>query len=382
MKKDSVIYLNEAATAWPLAPGVTEAMLSALSIPATTAGRGEDSISNNCDLCRKSIAKSINVDDYKQIILTQNATHSINIAISGLDSGFFKKVVTTVFEHNSVLRPLRYRVNKEGGELIIIGLNDEGEIDMNAMLKALNTGVTMLAVNHASNVTGDILPVSEIFKTAKNNGAITLLDAAQTWGVIPVNPLTLSADIIALTGHKGMRGPTGTGALYINKNIDIQPVFSGGTGIWSEEEYQPREMPVRLEIGTPNEHGFAGLNAAIDWNLNNDITLKNYTMLLFQKLISGLQDIPGVILHGSNKADNRLPIVSFTIENHDTDEIGFILEHSFNIKCRTGLHCAPLINKSLNTFPKGTIRLSLSGFNTDSEIDFTLSAIRKIIKCV
>ncbi len=380
MKSNKLIYLNEAATAWPLAPGVIDAMLSALSHPISTAGRGEESINNNCELCRKLIAQTLNIQNKNEIILTQNATHSLNIAISGLDSKYFKKVITTIFEHNSLLRPLRYRIENEGGELIVIGLNEYGEIDIESLKNAIKNDATLVAITHASNVTGYILPVNEIFKLAKENNVITILDAAQTWGVLPVIPDENYADIIALTGHKGMRGPTGTGALYISDNVVIQPVFSGGTGIWSEEEYQPDEMPVRLEIGTPNEHGFAGLIAAINWNIINGNEYRNNAELLFNKFISKLQLIKDVKLFGFTPQRYSLPIVSFQINNWPVEEIGLILNNSYNIKCRTGLHCAPLIHKYWGV-SEGTVRLSLSGFNTDDEIDSVISAIRTIIKC-
>lgn len=380
MKSNELIYLNDAATAWPLAPGVIDAMLSSLSQPISTAGRGEESLRNSCELCRKSIAQSVNIKNSNRIVLTHNATHSLNIAIAGLDSRYFKKVITTVFEHNSVLRPLRYRIQKEGGELEVIGLNENGELDVEGFEKSIKNNATLVVITHASNVTGYILPINELFKLAKKYNVITILDAAQTWGVIPISPYELSADIIAFTGHKGMRGPTGTGALYIAEHVDIEPVFSGGTGIWSELEYQPIEMPIRLEVGTPNEHGFSGLNAAINWNIFNLDNQASNSNNLLNKLISELQLINDVKLFGITTCVNKLPIVSFQINNWPVEEVGLILNNSFNIKCRTGLHCAPLIHKYWG-ISEGTIRLSLSGFNTEYEIDYVISAIRTIIRC-
>jgi cysteine desulfurase family protein len=379
LKSNELIYLNDAATAWPLAPGVTDAMLSSLSQPISSAGRGEEILNNSCELCRKTIARSINIQNTNQIILTQNATHSLNIAISGLDARFLKKVITTVFEHNSVLRPLRYRIKKEGGELVIIGLNEDGELDVEGFEKAIKNS-TLVVITHASNVTGYILPINELFNFAKKNGVVTILDAAQTWGVIPVIPNELHADIIAFTGHKGMRGPTGTGALYIAEHVDIEPVFSGGTGIWSELGYQPVEMPIRLEVGTPNEHGFSGLNAAINWNIINFEKQAVNSNYLHNKLISELQLINDVKLFGMTPSTDKLPIVSFQINNWPVEEVGLILNNSFNIKCRTGLHCAPLIHKYWG-ISEGTIRFSLSGFNTEDDIDSVISAIRTIIRC-
>ncbi len=265
--------------------------------------------------------------------------------------------------------------------MIVVGLNENGDFDTERIIEEIQNGATLVIISHASNLSGYLLPVEEIFKCAKECGAVTILDAAQTWGVIPVNPVKLSADIIAITGHKGMRGPTGTGGLYVSDKLNIAPTFTGGTGIWSDYEYQPSEMPVKLEIGTPNEHGIAGLYAAINWNKANQQEMKLKADLLFNKLMNGLTELPGVTIKGYSAENRYLPIISFIINNWTVDEIGYILDKSYNIKCRTGLHCAPLLHKEWGTFPTGTVRFSLSGFNKKDEIDLALSALGKIIKC-
>ncbi|HGE70809.1 TPA: aminotransferase class V-fold PLP-dependent enzyme, partial [Candidatus Poribacteria bacterium] len=208
----------------------------------------------------------------------------------------------------------------------------------------------------------------------------TLLDASQSLGHIQFKVDEIQADIIAFTGHKALHGPPGTGGLYVSPEIELDQIFVGGTGVRSDLMLHPQEMPTRHEAGTPNLPAFYGLSTALEWHNQNHKEFCKKADDLTNKLIKGLKDIPNVEVFDNFDNSMRVPIVSFRIKGWEIEEVGYILNQSFGIICRTGLHCAPLIHKAIGSFPDGTIRFSLSGFNTYSEVETAVDAVRKIAK--
>ncbi|HTX35599.1 MAG TPA: aminotransferase class V-fold PLP-dependent enzyme [Bryobacteraceae bacterium] len=372
------IYLNNAAEGWPKAPGVAQAVHESLEQPPSSAGRVAGSGAGSAAECRRRIAGLLAVPDPRRIVLTTSATHALNLAIHGVGLQDRAVVITTVTEHNSVLRPL-FRLEREGrARIITIGLNADGGLDGEAFERALSGRPRLVAINHASNVTGRIHSVERLFAWAKDAGAVTLLDASQTVGHVPVLPWQLGADIVAFPGHKGLHGPSGTGALYVAPHVELAPLIVGGTGYQSQSRQHPEKMPGRLEAGTPNEPGLAGLAAALAWHGENGAEFRCRSQEAGRLLREGLRSIAKVRLLDDGPEAERISVVSFVVREWPVDEAGIALLESFGVMCRTGLHCAPLIHEGLGSAAEGTIRLSASGFNTRAEIQAAVTAIRRL----
>lgn len=372
------IYLNDAASAWPKAPGVIEAMQQALSEPPRHPGRTICRPVECVTECRARLAALIGSDEPSRIVLTMNASHALNLAIFGLPLNAGDHVITTCTEHNSVLRPLLHLRRDIGIRLTLIGLDATGALDRTAYLRALDEAPKLVAINHASNVTGRVNPVDDFFPLAKARGAVTLLDASQSLGHRPVRVDELQADLIAMTGHKGLRGPAGTGALYVAPHLTLRQVFVGGTGSRSNRVFHPEDMPMRLEVGTPNVPSLAGLAAALRWHGACGEAFIRTEQARAEALRAALREIPGVELIDDMPHVERLGVVSFRLAGWPVDEMGYVLAQSFGITTRTGLHCAPLIHTHLGCAPLGTVRLSVSGFTTDEEIAAAAAAIRSM----
>jgi len=382
---DRAVYVNNAATAWPRAPGVAGAVAEVLEgIPDHP---GRSAVRQSCDTvhdrdpleeCRKHLTKLLSVRDTRRIVLCPNATAALNIALHGQDWGRYSRVITTVTEHNSVLRPLAHIRKKHPFDLRIIGLDRSGILDSEAFNAALDAGADLVVLNHASNVTGRIQDVRPLFAHAHEKGAVTLLDASQTLGHVPVHPESLGADLVAFTGHKALRGPPGTGGLYVSPTLELEQVFVGGTGVRSDLEFHPPEMPMRLEAGTPNLPAFAGLAAALHWHEEAAGTFHKKEQAVVRRLYDGLDGIGGVQIMDPDRQAGRVPIVSFRVRGWPVGDCGYAFANSFGIICRTGLHCAPLIHAAIGSAPEGTIRFSPSGFTTDDEVDYILGAVQSL----
>jgi len=373
-----MIYFNNAASSWPKAPGVIKAMMKVLNEQPSHPGRTLSTSGDPMMDCRKHLAGLIGTDDPKRIVLTANSTQALNIAILGLGLRSGSKVITTVTEHNSVLRPLNHLRERIGIRIAYIGLDESGQLDMDTYGKEIESGAELVVVNHASNVTGRINDVKALFARARESGATTLLDASQSLGHIPFQVDKLHADLVAFTGHKGLHGPPGTGGLYVAPHLNPEQIFVGGTGVRSDLILHPPDMPIRLEAGTPNIPAFAGLTAALSWYEEQGEKNRYRENQLAQLLRDGLRNIPGVFIYDDIGNTERIAVTSFRIKRWTIEETGYILEESFGIISRTGLHCAPLIHKAIGSAPDGTVRFSLSVFNTESEIRTALSAIRSI----
>jgi selenocysteine lyase/cysteine desulfurase len=280
-----------------------------------------------------------------------------------------------VTEHNAVLRPLRHLARRKGTEIDLIGLTRAGELEEEAFQQALARKPDLVVLNHASNVTGRVLKVGQYFQWAREAGARTLLDASQTIGQIPVCPEPLTADLVAFPGHKYLLGPGGTGALYVSPRVELEQYLVGGTGSRSDLPLHPEEFPERLEAGTPNEPGLAGLAAALDWLEAEGAAVQQKCRTLSRQLRQGLEETPNVGLYGAGAFEENLGIFPIRLKDWDVEETGFVLAESFGIICRAGLHCAPLMARAIGCHPDGTVRLSLSGLNRDEEISRVLAAL-------
>lgn len=326
---------------------------------------------------REALAELFSIRDANQLVFTHNATDAISMAIFGsLRSG--DTVVTTAMEHNAVARALRI-VESQGVTIKVIPCSTTGILDWEAMATAIRQKPKVVIMTHASNVTGTIMPVAEVGKLTKNFGVLFMVDAAQTAGVETINVNDMNIDILAFSGHKGLLGPQGTGGLYIQEEVLIRPLRVGGTGSLSESDTQPDFMPDRLESGTPNTPGIAGMKAGVEYILTNGRKrIRAKEMELTQQLLAGLRKIPGITIYGEQEANARTAVVSFTINGKDSGGIAHLLDRDYNIACRSGLHCAPWAHKTIGTLRTGTVRLSPGYFNTQEEIEQTLTAIKRI----
>lgn len=366
------VYLNNAATAWPKAPQVGETVAACINGLPHHAGRAGFSGPDIPGTCRTLLADLLQVSDANRIIFGPNATHALNIALQGLHWRPGAAVVTTVAEHNSVLRPLQYLTKTKGVAVHTVPVDKAGRISPAEWAAAINRYKPQLAVfTHASNVTGAVNDAALLAGIAREAGAVTLLDASQSLGLVPVLPAAWGIDLVAFTGHKYLLGPTGTGGLYIAPGTELEPVWVGGTGIHSDLNEMPPFLPVRFEAGTPNDAAFAGLAAALAWSRGNPLDSAALQGKI-ERLAAGLADADAAVI---KVEPPRTPVVSCTLKNWPVEDAGEALQKSFGIVCRTGLHCAPQIHTCLGVAPYGTIRFSLSRFTTEQEIDYCLESI-------
>ena len=376
------VYLNNAATSWPKPECVYKAVNNYQRHYGTSQGRGSfrrsREATNIIENCRKNLAHLFNVDDPSRFVFTKNCSEALNLAIKGLrkQGG---QVIASSMEHNSVWRPLKTLEQKGAITLTQVMCNRQGEIDPADVERAFTPKTRMLVFTHASNVTGTIFPIGELIEIAHAHNAVCLVDAAQTAGVYPIDIPNLDMDLLACSGHKGLLGPQGTGALYISPRLNLEPLLEGGTGSSSLSPFQPDVLPDRFETGTPNGPGLAGLGAAVEFILNTGIeTIRRKEHQLTVQLLEQLGHIPGIIVYGPNNPDCRVAVVSFNLTNVDPEEVGTVLDEVFNIMVRTGLHCSPQAHLTIGTIEHGTVRVSPGFFNTPEEIDYFIDAVREI----
>ncbi len=321
---------------------------------------------------REAVAGFFGVPDAAQVAFTANATHALNIALHGLlQAG--DHVITTALEHNSVMRPLRAMA---GVTITVLPGDPTGAPDLAQLDALMRPNTKLVVVTHGSNVTGRVLPVRAIGAVCRRRGVLFLVDAAQTAGCVPLNMTDDQIDLLAFTGHKGLLGPQGTGGLCINTCTLPTPLYQGGSGSHSESECHPMFMPDRLEAGTLNTVGIAGLHAGIQWVEQVSLPeIARREARLRTLLVEGLQTIPGVRLYAGD-----LPIVSLTVDGVPPDRVGLRLERDFGILTRVGLHCAPSAHRAIGTAPAGTVRLSLGYANTEAEVAVAVAAVAELAK--
>ncbi len=376
-----VVYLDNAATSWPKPPAVRAALddyfENAGGNPGRSGHRMSIAASRLVERARDALAMLFNIADPVRIVFTQNATHALNLALYGmLHPG--DHVVTTSMEHNSVMRPLRH-LETLGVELTIVTCAPDGTLDPNDVQRALRLGTRLIATTHGSNVCGTLVPIDTLGAMARQHGIPYLVDVSQTAGIVPIDVEALGIDLLAFTGHKGLLGPTGTGGLYIRDGITLAPLIRGGTGSNSAHEVQPDFMPDAYESGTLNVAGLAGLAASVCFLL--DIGLERilaHERALVARYLAGAAEIPGVTLYGPDDVSRRCGVVSFNIQGAIPSEVSAILDQSFEIMSRPGLHCAPGAHRTLGTFPVGTVRFSFGWFNSVDEVDTALGALKDI----
>ena len=378
-----MIYMDNAATSHPKPDVVIQAMADYMKNIGASSGRSGHRLSIEAGRIvyetREVVAELFNVFDPLRIVFCYNVTEALNLAMRGLlQPG--DNVITSSIEHNSVMRPLRALVG-EGVELTVIKCSQGGFLDPRDVQKAIQKNTKLIVLNHASNVVGSILPVAEVGCIARENDIIFLVDAAQTAGAYPIDVEEMKIDLLAFTGHKAMFGPQGTGGLCIREGIELKPLKWGGTGSRSEEEYQPDFLPDKYESGTMNVVGLAGLGAGVRYVLSEGIqVIREKEKRLTKKLTDGLADIDIVTVYGGIEVDKQVGLVSFNIDGLMPSEVGFQLDEEYEILCRVGLHCAPAAHKTIGTFPTGTVRLSISHFTTEEEIQTTIKAVSEIAK--
>jgi cysteine desulfurase family protein len=378
------IYLDNAATSWPKPPAVYDTVddyQRRLGAPSGRSGYTEAAeVSRRIETVRKQIASLVDLVDASHLIFTCNGTDALNLALHGLLC-HGDHVVTTVVEHNSVLRPLA-DLKKSGVDATYIGCSATGVVDPEDVRRALRTNTRLVAIIHASNVTGAIQPVAEIARIAREAGVLSLCDAAQSLGHLPVSFDALEVDLIAAPGHKGLLGPLGTGMLAIRPGVAdlVRSIRQGGTGTQSERAEQPEELPAKFESGNHNVPGILGLGAGVEYLKSRTIAdLQQHGQRLCQRLLDGFSAMNGIRLHGPATAAERVPVVSITVEGYDPQEIALVLDSIYRIQTRPGLHCAPKIHDALGTQALGgTVRFSLGPFTTDAEIDATLAAVAEL----
>lgn len=329
---------------------------------------------------RLLIARLINASEMERVIFTLNCTDALNLGLKGLLK-LGDHVVTSCIGHNSLVRPLR-KLEQEGVRVTRLPPSAEtGVVSAQDIREAITRDTKLVVLTHASNVTGVIQPIEEYGVVARKYNLIFMVDAAQTAGKYPIDVQAGNIDLLAFSGHKGLLGPPGTGVLYVGNRVDLDSLREGGTGSYSEMEEQPATLPYRYESGTVNSVGISGLGAGLKYIFGEGLErIRAHEQYLMDRLIEGLSHMPGLTLYRAKDGFRQAPLISFTIVGYEPGEVGTILDQAFDIKVRTGLHCAPAAHKTLGTYPLGTIRLSLGYFNTVDEINTTLQALEKIAK--
>lgn len=375
-----MIYLDNAATTLHKPPQVEQAMLDALRT-AGNPGRGayEPTLhaSRLVYAARCAAAKLLNAPDPSCIAFTANATQALNTALGGL----FRPgdhIITTVCEHNSVLRPL-YRLRENGMSLSFTTADEKGRLQYDQWEGFLRPETRALVVTGASNVTGNGTDLARAAEFAHRHGLLLIVDAAQTAGELPLNVQVLGIDVLCFTGHKALLGPQGTGGLYVRPGLSVRPLVVGGSGVHSFDEQHPAQMPTALEAGTLNVPGLAGLCAGVEWILAQGVeTLARREQALTVLFYERIRDLPNVKIYGDPEMTPRAPIVSLNIGDEDSARIADILWEEYGICVRAGAHCAPLMHKALGTAEQGTVRFSFSHFNTEAEVLQAAAAVREL----
>ena len=381
------MYLDNAATSFPKPESVYEAVLHAMRDVGASPGRGGYRRSLEAARimfqAREAVARLFSISDSSRVIFTHNATGALNLALQGaVIAG--DHVITTSMEHNSMLRPL-YALQNKGVELSIIDAASDGVVSVEDIRRALQVNTRMIAVSHVSNVCGAIQPIKQIAELCREAGVLFLVDAAQSAGCLPIDVENLGIDLLAVPGHKGLLGPSGTGLLYVAPQVRLKSIIQGGTGTHSSSVEQPLVMPDGFEAGTHNIPGIAGLKAGIEFILElGPLAVYQHEQTLLNLAEEALKNISGVTVYGPKDPAKRCSVLSFTASGVDSALLAAELDHGFDVSVRAGLHCAPLAHRTLGTLPGGTTRLSPGWFSTSEDIalfsDAVVQCISKIRK--
>jgi cysteine desulfurase family protein len=398
------IYMDNAATSFPKPQAVVDAMVHFMSNVGANPGRSRHDLSMEASLiveaARQKLAALFNIPDPNRIAFMLNATEALNTVIYGvMNPG--DHVIMTQMEHNSVIRPVRHLERSGMIKVSVAPCDRMGVLDLDALKRQLRKNTALVALNHASNVSGTIQDVVAVREAIGD--VPLLLDAAQTAGAVTIDVQAMGIDFLAFTGHKALYGPQGTGGLYVREGLTIRPLKRGGTGSVSEQDEQPDFFPDALESGTRNNVGIAGLAAGVDFVLSTGLeNVQRHDKELLDAFVDGLIDVPGIVLYGPLKPELQAPVLSMTFDRALPDglnvsfggcggrsipatfeslhpqEAGTILQDEYEISVRVGLHCAPLAHQALGTFPDGTVRFSLGYFNTLEEVQVAVDAVKRI----
>lgn len=375
-----MIYLDQAATSFLKPPEVAKAVYASFE-ELGNAGRGAHAPTLHASRLlydtREKLAELLGISDPSRIAFTCNATEALNIAICGICKPGHH-VISTVCEHNSVLRPL-YQMENQGMELTLVSADEKGRIDYQELEDSLRSNTKAVVITHGSNVTGNVTDLERAAAFTRNNGLLLVVDASQTAGSIPIAAEKTGIDILCFTGHKGLLGPQGTGGIYVRDGLEVCPLKTGGSGIRSFDRGHPSVMPEALEAGTLNGHGIAGLNAALDFLLKTGTAkIAGREQTLARQFADAVGKIDTVTLYGDFEAKERAAIVSLNIGDMDSALVSDILWEDYGICVRAGAHCAPLMHRVLGTEKQGAVRFSFSYFNTEREVEEAVCAVLEI----
>lgn len=375
-----MIYFDNAATTLHKPQEVIEAVIKAMSSMGN-AGRGNTSASMEATHTvfdtRENLAKFFNIKDSSRIAFTCNSTEALNIAIKGI----FKNgdnIITTMLEHNSVLRPL-YEMEEKGVELSFVKADKLGNISYEKMESFIKNNTKAIICTHGSNFTGNLIDIKRVGEICKKYNLLFIVDASQTAGVFPIDVEDMNIDILCFTGHKSLLGPQGTGGIFVREGVEIKPLKSGGTGILTYSKSQPQIMPTYLEAGTLNGHGIAGLNAGIEFiNKIGMNKIREKEDSLMWRFYNGVKNLSHIKIYGDFSKKERCPIVTLNIGEYDSGDIAEELLN-LGISTRAGGHCAPLMHEALGTVEQGAVRFSFGYFNTEEEVDKVIEILKNII---
>lgn len=376
------IYLDNAATSYPKPEIVAKAMYDFMINNGTSSGRGSYQKAMQSDFLvyetRKLVGDLFKFKDYKKVIFTSNVTESLNLALRGILEEN-DHVITSSIEHNAVWRCLKTLEKEKNITITKVKASKEGYTNPLDVEKEIKDNTKLIVFNHASNVLGTIQPIDEIGKIAKENNILFLVDAAQTAGIIDIDVNKSNIDLLAFTGHKSLLGPMGTGGIIVNCDYDIKPLKSGGTGGDSAYEYQPDYYPNKLETGTLNVSGIAGLKEAIKFiNKETIQKINEKEKELVDYAIAKLSNVDNIEIYGPKKSDDIVGVISFNLKNKRAEDVVNELDLKHNIMLRAGLHCAPNAHELIGTKEIGSIRIGIGYFNEKHEVDTLVYALNEI----
>lgn len=375
-----MIYLDNAATTLHKPPQVMDAVVRAMTAmgnAARGAHGGALEAARTVYNTRVKLARLFGCPRPDHVIFTANSTEALNIAISGLIRPG-DHVITTNCEHNSVLRPL-YRLEEGGAALDVVPADRLGRVAYEDLEALLRPDTRAVVCTHASNLTGNVLDIARIGEMARRRGALLIVDASQTAGALPIDMEAMGIDVLCFTGHKGLMGPQGTGGLCVRPGVEIEPWKVGGSGVHSYDRRQPREYPTRLEAGTLNGHGIAGLSAALDFLQEVGLeAIEAKEHALMDRFYQAVSAMDGVTVYGDFSQARRSAIVSLNIRDYDSAAVSDELSETYGIATRPGAHCAPRMHQALGTTDRGAVRFSFSWFNTQEEVDEAIRAVGQL----
>jgi len=376
------IYLDNAATSWPKPEAVYRAVDRFMRDVGATPGRGghrrEEEALCIADGTREAVARLVNAPDPQGVAFTMNATQAINMALKGLLRPV-DHVVTSSIEHNAVWRPLK-ALERQGVQVTAVACASDGTLDPSAVEAALRSDTRLVAMVHASNVLGTILPIGDVGQICRDHGILFLVDAAQTAGAYPVDVAAMGIDLLAFAGHKGTYGPHGTGGLVVRPGVELETWVEGGSGIESASETMPERLPGRLEAGTQNAAGIAGLQAGVRFVLEQGVErIRAQEMEMTGLLIQELEAVPGLTILGPEELTHRTPVVSITVEGYMPEQLASVLDQVFDVATRAGLHCAPQAHRTAGTLDCGALRLSPGFFTSPGDVEYAVESLREIV---